>query len=106
VQVSRPAAFFIIDSPSKDAMLCLLICDASALDRETLRLLLAEHSEIDFIGEAEDGHEAVELAADLGPDVIVMDVVMPLQPLLALDGGPRRRGNSQRPGPTTPDPGG
>lgn len=58
-------------------MLRLLICDDSAEDRERLRLLLAEQSKIEIVAEAEDGHEAVELAAELGPDVILIDVLMP-----------------------------
>ncbi len=45
--------------------------------REGLSSLLEEEQEIEIAGEAEDGRKAVELALELKPDVVMMDVVMP-----------------------------
>src|SRR5512143_3316608 len=55
----------------------LLIVDDQAIVRKGIRALLAEVKGMDVIGEAGDGLEAVRLAADLRPDVILMDLVMP-----------------------------
>src|SRR5439155_7062095 len=56
----------------------LLICDDSAHARTALRAMLLERDEIEIVGEAHDGEEAVELAAALSPDVVLMDVAMPI----------------------------
>jgi len=56
----------------------LLICDDSSHARAALRVMLDEQDEIEIVGEARDGQEAVELAAALSPDVVLMDVAMPV----------------------------
>jgi DNA-binding NarL/FixJ family response regulator len=43
-----------------------------------LATLLSEQRDIQFVGEAANGREAVDLASRLQPDVVVMDVSMPL----------------------------
>jgi NarL family two-component system response regulator LiaR len=55
----------------------LLICDDHPIVREGLRNLMLTTSDIDVVGEAENGLEAVHLAEKLKPDVILMDLVMP-----------------------------
>ncbi|MDX1600704.1 MAG: response regulator transcription factor [Anaerolineales bacterium] len=55
----------------------VLLADDHALFRRGLLELLAEADEIEVVGEASDGEQAVELAVDLAPDVILMDVHMP-----------------------------
>jgi NarL family two-component system response regulator LiaR len=56
----------------------VLIVDDHAVVREGLNLFLGEESdEIDVVGEAADGVEAVEAAKRLKPDVVLMDVLMP-----------------------------
>jgi two-component system response regulator NreC len=55
----------------------VLIADDHTILRDTLRLLLEMHEEIEIVGEAGDGREAIDLAAKLKPDVIVMDTAMP-----------------------------
>jgi response regulator RpfG family c-di-GMP phosphodiesterase len=59
-------------------MIRLLICEDSESLRIVLRTMLAAHSEISVVGEAGDGQEAVDLALALSPDVILMDVRMPI----------------------------
>lgn len=55
----------------------LLIADDEAMVRSGLRLLVESEADIEVIGEAADGHEAVELAATRRPDVVLMDIRMP-----------------------------
>ena len=56
----------------------LLICDDSAPARQALRAMLEGQAEIEIVGEAADGREAIELGAKLQPDVVLMDVSMPV----------------------------
>ena len=55
----------------------LLLADDQALMRTGFRMILEETDDIDIVGEAEDGTQAVRLAGELNPDVILMDVRMP-----------------------------
>ena len=55
----------------------LMIADDHALFRDGLRALFASVADIDLVGEAADGRQAVELAADRQPDVLLMDIQMP-----------------------------
>ncbi|MHA6780164.1 response regulator [Pseudonocardia saturnea] len=56
----------------------VLLVDDQALFREALAVLLAVHDDIEVVGEAGDGHEALLRAADLVPDVVLMDLRMPV----------------------------
>jgi DNA-binding NarL/FixJ family response regulator len=56
----------------------LLLVDDQSLFREGLRTLLSVQPDFDVLGEAANGEEAVQLAATLRPDVILMDVRMPV----------------------------
>jgi DNA-binding NarL/FixJ family response regulator len=60
-----------------DDRIRVLIADDHALFRQALRGVLADEADLDLVGEAGDGEEAVRLATDLVPDVILMDVRMP-----------------------------
>jgi len=56
----------------------VLIADDHRVVREGLRMFLSLDPEIEIIGEAADGEEAVQLARALHPDVVLMDLVMPV----------------------------
>jgi DNA-binding NarL/FixJ family response regulator len=58
-------------------MIRVLLADDQALVRAGFRALLGSQDDIEVIGEAGDGEEAVRLAADLLPDVVLMDIRMP-----------------------------
>jgi cyclic di-GMP phosphodiesterase len=55
----------------------LLVCDDSDEARRLVRTVLSDHPEIEIVGEAADGNQAVALAADLEPDAVLMDIGMP-----------------------------
>lgn len=56
----------------------VLVVDDSADARLLLRLSLEDVKDIDVVGEAADGREAVEAMATLRPDVVIMDLFMPV----------------------------
>ena len=55
----------------------VLIADDHAVVRDGLRLLLESQSDIEVVGLAADGREAVEATLQLKPDVVIMDLAMP-----------------------------
>lgn len=55
----------------------LIIADDQALIRDGLRLILDSQEDLQVVGEAGNGEEAVRLAAALQPDVVLMDIRMP-----------------------------
>ena len=55
----------------------ILLADDHTVMRNGLRLLLERQSNLEVVGEASDGREAVEMAASAKPDVVVMDIAMP-----------------------------
>ncbi|THA63257.1 response regulator transcription factor [Streptomyces sp. A0642] len=55
----------------------VLLADDQPLVRTALRMVMAETSDIEVVGEAGTGDEAVRLTAELVPDVVVMDIRMP-----------------------------
>jgi len=55
----------------------LLLVDDHNMVRQGLRVLLEAEEDIEVVGEAETGRQAVQMARSLQPDVIVMDIAMP-----------------------------
>jgi DNA-binding NarL/FixJ family response regulator len=55
----------------------ILLADDHAVVRQGFKMILAAQPDMEIVGEAGNGREAVEAAAQLRPDVIVMDVAMP-----------------------------
>lgn len=58
-------------------MIRLLLADDEAMVRRGLRLVLETEDDLQVVGEASDGYEAIEEARRLRPDVVLMDVRMP-----------------------------
>lgn len=59
-------------------MIKVLLADDHSLFREGIRSLLEDQDDIEIVGEAEDGLEAISLAETLAPTVILMDINMPV----------------------------
>ena len=56
----------------------ILLADDHTVMRTGLRVLLERQTSLEVVGEAENGRETIQLAASLRPDVVVMDVGMPV----------------------------
>jgi NarL family two-component system response regulator LiaR len=56
----------------------VLIADDHGIVRQGLRMFLATDPELEIVGEARDGAEALQLACQLHPDVVLMDLLMPV----------------------------
>ena len=55
----------------------LLVVDDHAIMRDGIRALLSLHDDVEIVGEAATGQEAIQKAQELSPDVIIMDIAMP-----------------------------
>jgi len=54
-----------------------LIVDDEPLARDRIREMLKEHPEVEIIGEARNGREAIDAVANQNPDLVFLDVQMP-----------------------------
>jgi CheY-like chemotaxis protein len=66
--------------PSPGSPVRVLLADDHKIVREGLAALISEQEDIEVVGQATNGLEAVHLAHELHPDVVVMDVAMPMMP--------------------------
>jgi DNA-binding NarL/FixJ family response regulator len=64
-------------SPDKAPRIRVLVADDQALIRRGMTLMLSVESDMEVVGQASDGVEAVEMAQRLRPDVVLMDLHMP-----------------------------
>ena len=55
----------------------IILADDHVMVRSALRMLLEAHSDMEIVGEAENGREAITLTQSLQPDIVLMDVQMP-----------------------------
>ncbi len=55
----------------------VLIADDHAIVREGIRMILLQQPDIEVIGEAADGQQAIDQVNRLGPDIVLMDIAMP-----------------------------
>ena len=65
------------DARGTGSQIRVLVVDDEALVRSGFRLILSTEDDLDVVGEAADGAEAIELARRLRPDVVLMDIRMP-----------------------------
>ena len=79
VELVRRASRTAAEQPAAGSVskIRVLVADDHKIVRQGLTELLREEADIEVVGEASDGVEAVEMAARLRPDVIVMDISMP-----------------------------
>jgi DNA-binding NarL/FixJ family response regulator len=61
-----------------EAMIRLLLVEDQTIIRQGLRRLLESHADLQVVGEADNGQQAVEQVAALQPDLVLMDVRMPV----------------------------
>jgi two-component system, NarL family, response regulator NreC len=60
-----------------DRVITILLADDHTIVRQGLKLILSAQPDLQVIGEASNGREAVELAQQVKPDIVLMDVAMP-----------------------------
>ena len=64
-------------SPSEMKRIRILLADDHAVVRQGFKMILSAEKDMEIVGEAGNGREAVEQAEQLRPDIVVMDVAMP-----------------------------
>ena len=65
-----------MDEP--DTTCRVVVCDDQAGFRELMAILIALEPQLELVGEAADGREAIEVVRSLQPDVLVLDIAMPV----------------------------
>ncbi|GMA27640.1 response regulator transcription factor [Arenivirga flava] len=76
--------------------IAVLLADDEPSIRSSLRLLVDSEAGMEVVGEAEDGRGAIELAGELHPDVVLMDVRMPSMDGIAATRALTARGGAMR----------
>jgi NarL family two-component system response regulator LiaR len=65
------------DLKTSNKRIRILVADDHPLLREAMRNAFEQHEDMEVVGEAGDGEEAVRLSSRLKPDIVIMDIVMP-----------------------------
>jgi DNA-binding NarL/FixJ family response regulator len=68
----------------------ILLADDHSVVRQGLKMFLGLDADLEVVGEAKNGQEAVRLATELRPDVVLMDLLMPVMDGIAATGAIRR----------------
>jgi two-component system response regulator DesR len=81
---------------ARDGTIRVLIAEDQSMVRGALAALLALERDVEVVGQASDGREALRLAGELAPDVVLTDIEMPQMTGLELAAELRRRDGSPR----------
>ncbi|MCW2811964.1 MAG: LuxR family transcriptional regulator [Friedmanniella sp.] len=65
------------EAPAAGPVITILLVDDQAVVRTGLRTILETHRDLRVVGEAADGHQALQLTSRLDPDIVLMDIRMP-----------------------------
>jgi NarL family two-component system response regulator LiaR len=84
------------DTKSISGPIRILIVDDHAVVREGLRAFIQIKPDMEVVGEAADGIETLEIAQDLAPDVILLDIVMPKLDGIGTIEGLKKQGSQAR----------
>jgi CheY-like chemotaxis protein len=75
--ITRPSTGVIPDVSAKRKNIRVVIADDHPIVRDALKMLLAREEDIEVVGEAGDGREALDRVQELDPDVLLLDLRMP-----------------------------
>lgn len=77
LQISVSSSFSELDKQVMMKTITILLAEDHHIVLEGIKMLLSFEEDLEVVGEAFEGHRAVELAVKLQPDVVVMDIAMP-----------------------------
>jgi DNA-binding NarL/FixJ family response regulator len=78
ILLTHPRQLPIRNHVAPEAKVRVLVADDDPAFLEALRVMLESDERLEVVGEAHDGEQAIALAAELAPDIVAMDIVMPL----------------------------